>query len=211
MNRIIAVIIAFVAGLLPIIGFFVPAKIIRENIVGYLDKSLIIVSAFALILGIESVIKVNLLKITRREKGWFNSVIYLLALFSMAILGITMGIGERADGSITPFSWMFRAMVDPMTSTMFSLLAFFIASAAFRAFRARTVEATLLLAAAVIVMLGRIDVGTFIGLPQLTEWIMNTPNMAAQRGIIIGAALGAASMALRVIVGIERPYIGQGD
>lgn len=211
MVKRVAIVIAFFGGLLPIIGFFVPEPSIREGIVGKLDEFLIIVSAFALILGIESVIKVNLQKISRRNQGWFNSIIYLVALFTMAILGITMGIGERADGSLTPFTWMFRAMVDPMTSTMFSLLAFFIASAAFRAFRARTVEATLLLVAATIVMLGRIDIGASLGIPALTEWIMNTPNMAAQRGIIIGAALGAASMALRVILGIERPYIGQGD
>jgi len=211
MQKQVAVIIAFVAGLMPIIGFFIPARVIRETIVGTLDNWLIIVSAFALVLGVESVVKVNVLKISRRQKGWFNSVIYLLALFLMAIFGITMGIGERADGSVTPFTWMFRAMVDPMTSTMFSLLAFFIASAAFRAFRARTVEATLLLVAATIVMLGRIDIGAALRIPELTEWIMNTPNMAAQRGIIIGAALGGASMALRVILGIERPYLGQSD
>lgn len=211
MNRQIAIFIAFIAGILPVIGFFVPEKFVQETIVGTLEQWLIIVSAFALLLGIESVIKVNYLKISRREKGWFNSVIYLIALFTMAIFGITMGIGERPDGSLTPFSWMFRAMVDPMTSTMFSLLAFFIASAAFRAFRARTLEATLLLVAAIIVMLGRIDIGASLKLPELTDWIMTTPNMAAQRGIIIGAALGAAAMSLRVILGIERPYIGQGD
>jgi hypothetical protein len=41
-------------------------------------------------------------------------------------------------------------------------------------------------------------------LGKLTEWIMDVPNGAAQSGIIIGAALGAASMAIRVILGIER-------
>ncbi|MFC1849915.1 hypothetical protein ACFL27_06870 [candidate division CSSED10-310 bacterium] len=211
MTKQVAIFIAFVAGLLPIIGFFVPLRFVREKLVATLDEWLIIVAAFALVLGVNSVIKVNILKISRRQKGWINSIIYLLALFSMAILGITMGIGERPDGSVTPFSWMFRAMVDPMTSTMFSLLAFFIASAAFRAFRARTIEASLLLVAAIIVMLGRIDLGVSLKIPEITEWIMNTPNMAAQRGIIIGAALGGASMALRVILGIERPYIGQGE
>jgi hypothetical protein len=47
-------------------------------------------------------------------------------------------------------------------------------------------------------------------LGKLTEWIMNVPNGAAQSGILIGSALGAASMALRVILGIERGYLGLG-
>jgi hypothetical protein len=45
-------------------------------------------------------------------------------------------------------------------------------------------------------------------LGKLTEWIMDVPNSAAQSGIIIGAALGAAAMAIRVILGIERSYLG---
>jgi hypothetical protein len=48
----------------------------------------------------------------------------------------------------------------------------------------------------------------FLG--RATEWIMDIPNGAAQSGIIIGAALGAGSMAIRVILGIERGYLGLG-
>ena len=44
----------------------------------------------------------------------------------------------------------------------------------------------------------------------LNTYIMNGANMAVQRGIIIGAALGASSMSLRIILGIERTYMGKG-
>jgi len=38
---------------------------------------------------------------------------------------------------------------------------------------------------------------------------MDYPNMAGQRGIIIGAAIGALSLGLRILVGLERSYLGQ--
>ena len=103
-----------------------------------------------------------------------------------------------------------------MMATMFAMLAFYIASAAFRAFRARNAESTLLLVTAVLVMLWRIPMGEIVlksiheSIPNLINtYIMNGANMAVQRGIIIGAALGAAAMSLRIMLGIERTYMGK--
>jgi hypothetical protein len=92
---------------------------------------------------------------------------------------------------------------------MYSLLAFFVTSASFRAFRARNKQALVLLLAAVIIMLGRVPVGSLIwkGFPDVTEWIMAYPNAAAKRGIRLGIDLGLISMALRMILGIERSYM----
>jgi hypothetical protein len=111
------------------------------------------------------------------------------------------------------FKWIYDRVLTPLTATMFALLAFFIASAAFRAFRARNLEATILLVSACIVMLAQVPVGEqlpFIGeyLAQFKNWILNTPNAAAQRAIYIGAALGAISTGLRIVLGIERSHLG---
>ena len=101
---------------------------------------------------------------------------------------------------------------------MFALLAFFVASASYRAFRARNFEATLLLLAAFFVMIGRVPIGDavagFLHLPDaimpstIATWIMNVINTAGQRAIMIGIALGIVSTSLRVILGIERAHLG---
>jgi len=99
------------------------------------------------------------------------------------------------------------------------LLAFFIASAAFRAFRIRTVEAGVLAVAALIVMLGRVPLSNALTswlpewarLQSLQEWIMVFPQNAAKRAILMGAALGVMATGLRVILGLERAYLGGED
>lgn len=67
---------------------------------------------------------------------------------------------------------------------------------------------------AIVVMMGRIPFGDMLtkgSMTPISEWLMTIPNTAAQRGIIIGAALGAASMSIRIILGIERTYLGSGQ
>lgn len=216
--------LTFIAGMYPVFTFFFAEEIRRASGVDKLEQWMVIVSGFALLLGVVNVIQTNVRKLERKESGWPYAVVLLTGLLGMGTIGILsafnigpfQGIGEQANGHRTPFAWLADYTYIPLQSTMFSLLAFYIASAAFRAFRARNVEATILLVAAVVVMLGRIPPGEQIfaplngqnWLPRFTEWLMTVPNNAAQRGIIIGAALGAASLSLRVILGIERSFLG---
>lgn len=215
---------ALIAGLFPIVASFLNGGPVREAS-DTLETWMIIIAGFALLLGVVNVTQNGLRKIVRRDPGRMNSALLLASLYVMAVAGVLgafstpgfEGIGFREDGTATPFQWITDTVYNPLQSTMFALLAFYVASAAFRAFRARNLEATLLLVSAVIVMLGRIPFGEAMfgwipggerWMPRLTEWIMAVPNAAGQRGIIIGAALGAASMSLRVILGIERSYLG---
>ncbi len=113
----------------------------------------------------------------------------------------------------TLFRSFFDYILIPILSTMFSLLAFFIASAAYRAFRARNLLASLLLLAALIVMLRFNPYLSFICgdyMARTSNWLMNVPNLAAQRAIVIGIGLGIVATALKVILGIERGYMGRG-
>lgn len=107
----------------------------------------------------------------------------------------------------------------PLTSTMFALLAFYVASAAFRAFRAKNIEASLLLGTAFIVLLGRTYLGTAmtawmpeelsaLTIPGLTLIIMSVFLTAGNRAIMIGIALGIVSTSLKILLGIDRSYLG---
>ncbi|MEM2990822.1 MAG: hypothetical protein QXQ02_06535 [Halobacteria archaeon] len=198
-----------------LVQFFIPHPVFASIYTGALRWAYII-GVFATVIGIGTLIRLHYKRIMRRSPGWMYSIVVLIGLFVTAVVGIIDGQRGRW------FLWIFNNINAPLEATMFSLLDFFMASAAYRAFRARSLFATLLLAAAIIVMFGRVPVGAALWqliapqtlvdrlpfLPeQVAEWIMSVPTMAARRGIMIGAALGAISTSLKVILGIERSYL----
>ncbi len=133
---------------------------------------------------------------------------------------VDLAAGATAEVSGTPtmmwgpsgrvFVWMYDHVFAPCNATMFALLAFFVASAAFRAFRARNPEALLLLISAIVILIGRAPMGRSIHplLPEVADWILDIPNNAGRRAIMMGAAIGAIATGLRVILGLERSHLG---
>ena len=125
-------------------------------------------------------------------------------------IGVWSGGETKVNGAQTAFGWIYDYTMVPLQATMFSILAFFIASAAYRAFRARSREAAVLLVAAVIVMMGRVPLGQFLA-PwtwDVTQWLLNVLNSAVRRAILIGVSMGAVALSLKIILGIERSYLG---
>jgi hypothetical protein len=220
MKTTLPVIAAFLSGFFMVISFFFNEdKIFIGGLEGELLAWVTIIGGFTLFLGVISITRVNWTAVVRRKSGWFYNLLVLVSVFIMAIPSMFPSswspLFGRAPGSI--YDWAFTYLSEPMMATMFAMLAFYIASAAYRAFRARNAEATLLLITATLVMLWRIPMGdAFLRLfgDNVSAWIntyvMSGFNMAVQRGIIIGAALGAASMSLRILLGIERTYMGKG-
>jgi hypothetical protein len=229
MRRRVPLTIAFIIGVFMAIQFFIPHRIIQSTSMAINRWSVIIVAG-SLILGVLSLIKHHSTRIRRRSEGWGYSMVTILAIAVTAIAGF-LGEFRNVLEAILPegiFGWMeqaglfgkmqkgslfmriYESMLYPLESTVFSLLAFYIASAAFRAFRARNLEAALLLIAAFVVMLGRVPVGYWLHewIPDLAHFILDFPNTGAKRAIMIGVGLGMASTALKIITGVEKTYLG---
>jgi len=271
MKRNIPLAICLGMGILMMVQFFVPHPIS----VGFYDlttKWIRIVSAFALVLGVGSLIMYHTEKLRRRRTGWLYSIVALVAIAVSTVIGLVPNwysktvilalviiLGMMVDGlvawasrrtkaqpiliiltnvvllavviiislkaprgrliavgGVNPSSmlqtYIFTPLLVPLNASMFAILAFYMASAAYRAFRARTRESALLLIAAFVVMLGMVPIGHSIWhkLPEIAEWILSVPNMAAKRAINFGVALGVIATALKIILGIERGWLGGG-
>ena len=211
MKRTVPLLITFVTGVLMIVQYYVESwKVVGETLGEWFQ----IIAAFGYILGAASLLVVNGKKIQRRAEGWGYNVALLVTLVLTLALGFYRDSPDRLPiDEGTAFNWVFRYVYTPLASTTYSLLAFFIASAAFRAFRAKSVESTLLLVTALIVIIFRVpagealvpgwDVGSFID-----DIIMGGFNTAGQRAVLLGASIGLISVSLKIILGIERSYLG---
>ncbi len=204
MQRELPRIITLVTGLFLAIQYFIPHRYSEQFYETALDW-LIIIGIFSIALGVASLVNHQRQKIKRREEGFRFSYVLLAGLLFMCLTGFITGSGTDS----LFYRWGYVGILSPITSTMFALLAFYIASAAFRAFRARTVIATILLVSAVIVMMGRVPLGERLipGIAHASDWLLNVPNMAAKRAIAIGLGLGGSATALKVVLGIEAPHL----
>jgi hypothetical protein len=160
-----------------------------------------IVIAFALLLGVVNVVSVHLRQIQAKKPYSIYSIVLLVSLVVTLIFGLG---GPTSSGS----QFIFDYVLQPLESTLFALLAIFIATAAFRAFRVRDLETFFFVLFAVIVLLGQVPVGLFLWseLPVIKDWILDVPTLAGARGILLGVALGTIATGLRVLIGADRPY-----
>ena len=216
MKRQVPLALCFLFGIALIFTQFSPHSYSQKLYEEVIDWGLII-TPFALVLAVVTLIETHITRVRRRTEHWQYSLIVFLGMGVMVLIGIPFGPQNAI------FEWLYNNVQVPMDATMFSLLAFFIASAAYRAFRARTFEATLLLISAMIVMIGNVPIGDYIwnsvmawvpledGASKTRQWILDIPNLAARRGIILGVSLGVISQSIRIILGIERSYLGGGD
>ena len=196
------------------VGIFMTAKFflkipLVEAVANEIEQWCLIIVAFAILLGIANLFRLNILTIVRRRPDWQYKVILLLSFLITAISGFVVFAIKGDIFGNNVFTFIFYNAYFPLGATMYGLLAFYIASAAFRAFRAKNIESTLMLSAAILVMLGRVPIGMAISniFPKLANWIMIVPNSAGQRGIIMGATIGVIAVGLKTILGIERSYL----
>ena len=205
MRRSVPMAIAMAIGSLMLLDFFFDEAHI--NALGrFLLESAVIIVAFALLLGLLNVLVVHLRRIIKRQGDWY----YSIALLVMAVIVFVAGIGGTEGRAIT---WIFDHIQFPLQAATFSLLAFFVATAAYRGLRVRSLEALAFVVVVIVVLLGQVPISRYLGdfLPAAKDWILDVPSTAGVRGIIIGVALGTIATGVRVLMGLDRPYGGEGD
>jgi hypothetical protein len=170
----------------------------------------VVLMAMAWGMGLISLAMVHGGNIRRRRPEWYNSVAFFIAVGIGVVAGMGYGVPSGWLKSVNEL--VFNSMLRPMGSTVFSLLAFHITTAAYRAFRVRSMESLVMILAALIVMLGQIPIGLWLThalpeplwLPSISQWLLYVVNTAAVRGMWFGIMLGALATGLRYWLSLER-------
>ncbi len=197
-----------------------------------------VLSAFLLGLGVYSILRIHVRKLAKMQQDWLFSGVLLVSMLVMILFGfydwhVRTFDPKAAEILLTPagmplpnkiFDLLFEGLLQQMDAAMFSIIAFYILSAAYRAFRIRSVEATILLATALIVMLSLMGAVEFLwnsgvnsaasndpnsviqnfGITNISKWIQDTFQNSSLRAIDFGIGIGALAMGLRLWLSLER-------
>ena len=194
-----------------------------------------VIGSFAIGLGVFSLMQLHTRTVSRLRPGWGYSVVFLISFFAMFVFGLLNAYSPKstiipavsgvwaAQNAHGIFQFLFQGGLNNLTSATFSMIAFYIASAAYRAFRIRSLEATLLMIAALIVMVGSVSFGTALTsgihaklpdgsdnpwanlrIENIAQWLLMEVNTSAQRGILFGLNLGLLATSLRYWLSLER-------
>jgi len=173
-----------------------------------------IIGTFAVLISVTLLTRIHARRIMRDPKK-IESWVLLICLWVPLIWGLARyafyGVKPTVEYAIQNIAY--NGIVSPGDSTIYAILVFFIASAAYRAFRARSAEAAILLIAGIICMLGNAPIGELIwpGFVPLKDWINQVWVKAEGRVIIISGLLATLALYVRIILGYERGWMGRGE
>lgn len=164
----------------------------------------VIVSGFNMLLGAVSMTIVHSKRIASKAATRDESFALLAFLFITAIAGVFYGRQSPV------FAFIFTNVVQAAGATIYATTVYWMASAAYRTFRARNVTGAIVLISAFLIILGNTPASASISslLPSISGWITGPPTAGAQRGFIVCGAIGAVSVGVGVLLGLERGNLG---
>lgn len=258
-KRQLIITLTFLGGFFYVLEFFVPPNPVDKEsalkigtafnwnltktaaVVGSVTQ---VVAGFTFLLGVYNLTRIHGNILRRLREGWPYSAAFFVSFLLMVIAGFSRDWQSWFGGPPAPpwikdtvnvpahdlYTVLFEGLWRNLEATMFSILAFYIVSAAYRAFRIRSGEAAVLMIVALVLMMGQVPLGmaltngipsgpSFLGvdwsilrIENFSQYVLTAINSPVQRAIGFGLGLGALAMALRIWLSLERgTYFSQED
>jgi hypothetical protein len=199
--------VSIIVAAIMILNFFISIPILK-SVSQEIQVWALIIQLIAIGIGAVNMMRSHLRIITRRTPGrWYFSA-WLIILF---VLMTIVGVYDVLAGTTNPvYDWIFTHVYVSLGTTLYAVTGFYIFSAAFRAFRARTAEAAVMLVAGCLMFLTNAPFGEAIwsGFPVIGGWLMEYGQIPWQRVVTMVEAFGMLAFGYRAFVGKERGFYG---
>ncbi len=203
-------VIAIFCGLVVLAGYFVRLPFLLYASNTFLNWA-VLLTAFAVLLGIFNLLIVHLGKVAGKQKGAVYSLLLVLAMLGTFAVGLMVPLFPKAA---PVFDFIFRAFQLPVEASLMALLAVTLTYASIRLLGRRlSAFSVIFILTAILILLGTAPLPFLGGLPWISDSvrpvIAQVLAASGARGILIGVALGALVTGLRVLFGADRPYGGK--
>lgn len=164
----------------------------------------IILSAFGLLLGVGHLLQVHLRRVLQGEAEWGLSLLLVATALATLVAGLL-----QSSGVTSPLvEWIFDTFLAPGAATLYALVIFFMAAAAYRYLRITAPGGGWMLAGTLLMLLLQMPISTTL-LPTMfgdnMAWLLQAPVMATFRGALLGSALALILIGIRYLLGRAQP------
>ena len=159
----------------------------------------ILLSAFALLLGVINVAWVHVRQVLAGNPGWQQSLALVVMLAVVLVTGLFSVTGVRSP----LVELLFDAIIAPGQATLFALLAFFMAAAAYRYLRIGRPGGIWLLTGVLLVFAVQMPIAHTLlptAFANLIDWVVDVPAMSALRGALLGSSFALVIIAIRFLL-----------
>lgn len=197
------IVVAFLTAIIVIVSNFVDMPELSQ-LSSDVKNFGAIIAGFALFVGLLGILQSHVNNVTKRKPLWQYSVMLVAVLALFIVVGLVYGANS------SQFKWIYDTIYGPLTATTYSLLAFWVCSAAYRAFKPKTLESGILVLTGLLTFFGVQPIASVISpvFYDIQSFIMSVLNIAGTRGIVIGIGLGVIGFGLRVLLGWDRSWMG---
>jgi len=204
-RRDLPYVILAVFGILALLSYYIAIPAI-ETMAGTSRTWVVVVGAFAVLLGAFNVVRTHIVRAYQKKKDYWLSAWLLFIYFSMIVVGLSAGTGSGQ------YKWMYGAMYTPLAQGVVGTLGLFLVSAAYRAFKIRTIESLVFFLGFFLIAVRQASIGPLLwpGFETIGNWVTLWPSTGTMRAVTIGLAIGTVALALRTLARYERIGLEEG-
>lgn len=209
-KRELVFIVTGVVALIMMLSYFfnIPGIAGTNGAAAQIQTWALVIQLMAIGLGAINLVMVHWRQINRKTEMRIYSA-WFMVLFAFLLL---LGLYKVVSGvELYPYTWIFTNVYVSLGTTLYAITGFYIFSAAYRAFRARNIDAALLLIAGIFVLLANAPIGEVIwgGFPLLGNWLNNYGQIPGMRIFTVVGALGLLAYGFRALIGKERGFYSE--